>query len=1028
MNSFISMIKILLKKETLLSVVVFLFSPLKLFAREVNLPGLGSDPELPEYVAYLFDLGIKIAGALAFAVIVFGGAHYVFSFGVGKITNKGKEWVKAGVTGLFVIMISFIIMNTINPDLVNLGLTDLVRFDFSETDPFSRRGGRGPETIVFEEFPVGKAIENTLSRTIDCYEFDFRGDPIPGEEVSGGDYGPTHMNHDRVQCIIYLAEAVEKKAEIFKYLSGEIARLMEECSCEGPPLICETEDRCDDLCDYHEIVSDPALCNEEACDVDCLCECVSPGCDPCPFGIRDIFESGDEEEGHICIDGRLYEGLDEFRTEHEGSGLLDIVEKEITIENKKVTIMDVGEWEKLRLVDQIKYLKEKIKDEAEKIEEDLDVLVSMGSALDSSYLSINSATFVKRMEETDSEKEVIEIEKNFQDPFTNEDLEGSQYCLGYQYANSKNWHTCRNICPGDVESDRGCYSRCPLCPHNDLDCLERQKECMKECFVNSHCSFDFSNFKQCLIGYREDCVEQCEEILEEEEENNNICPVQESKKEELYQNCLEICNDDSETFITYLNDEEQPILGDEVAFDVEFKSSVENCYINLPSLRQCAEEHSGDIVFFQDCFRLISDYGCNYASDQHAGYLDCAKDPKPSSDLVTNSLSSLWLITHPHRQLGPSERYPGWFLSRYDIDEEEGLNIYPETAKCPLNSPCPSCPYVDEEEICPINNIKCSEIREICAFVDCSQPRYIEERNCLLRHCSEVESSRLEVNTTCKDFGYDGDPLTFYVRSDYWEEDDPQEPLGREWDCSKRWEVPVGETSNETERWVKAFVEIVNSFVEETEEMVEYIESIGEEEDYCECDSLCDPEGEIEEGACDVPCEFETFSIPVLDEEGNIIGEEWVCTCILGNCMGNPCQRMINLLRGKAEDEDCPEGVEFLGVGYLHEIIREKLYELKGFDVKVRSDLLKKLSYSRKIMDEGSLISFGRERAEETKMLNCEIILDNLITPIASRSSAIYYQKEEHQGFCYGRDLGRKLRPRENLMNNWFFCEKIPSD
>lgn len=68
-------------------------------ALEVNLPGLGGNPDIGTYICYLFSKGVSIAVSIAVVAVAVGGVYYLVSYGSGKITNEGKEWIKAGITG-----------------------------------------------------------------------------------------------------------------------------------------------------------------------------------------------------------------------------------------------------------------------------------------------------------------------------------------------------------------------------------------------------------------------------------------------------------------------------------------------------------------------------------------------------------------------------------------------------------------------------------------------------------------------------------------------------------------------------------------------------------------------------------------------------------------------------------------------------------------------------------------------------------------------------------------------------------------
>lgn len=85
-----------------------------------------SDPNcktnLGTYLTGMFKVGVAGAGVLAFLMIVWGGFTYLSTDAItGK--EEGKAYIERAIGGLILALTSFIILNTINPDLVELDLT-----------------------------------------------------------------------------------------------------------------------------------------------------------------------------------------------------------------------------------------------------------------------------------------------------------------------------------------------------------------------------------------------------------------------------------------------------------------------------------------------------------------------------------------------------------------------------------------------------------------------------------------------------------------------------------------------------------------------------------------------------------------------------------------------------------------------------------------------------------------------------------------------------------------------------------------
>ena len=75
---------------------------------------------LPAYIEYIFTWAIIIAGLLAFFALVYGGILYMTSGGNPSKMSDAREQIIAGFLGLIILLSSFLILNTIDPQLVIL--------------------------------------------------------------------------------------------------------------------------------------------------------------------------------------------------------------------------------------------------------------------------------------------------------------------------------------------------------------------------------------------------------------------------------------------------------------------------------------------------------------------------------------------------------------------------------------------------------------------------------------------------------------------------------------------------------------------------------------------------------------------------------------------------------------------------------------------------------------------------------------------------------------------------------------------
>ncbi len=247
-------------------ICVFFLEAATAFALEVKYPPIfgltvnGND--LAKYVCYIYGACLNLAIILAVIVIAFGGLYYIISFGRGKFTSEAKEWIKAGILGLIIMVCATLILYTINPSLstCKVGVLTLVGLNPISSLPSTPLGAA---VAVYKEVPVGTLTENLLTRTMDCYSFDNAGNPINGPQIPGSNnFAPTYMDHDRVDCITQLNDAVQEKTQVIAKLSDEISKLMNTCKCDG---------KCSDSCNSggNGCNNDPpsctGTCNGAAC-------------------------------------------------------------------------------------------------------------------------------------------------------------------------------------------------------------------------------------------------------------------------------------------------------------------------------------------------------------------------------------------------------------------------------------------------------------------------------------------------------------------------------------------------------------------------------------------------------------------------------------------------------------------------------------------------------------------------------------------------------------------------------------------
>ncbi len=98
-----------------------------------NLPGLSENEgvNLPFFLKMLYRWGISITVVLSIIYIILGGIQYMTT---DSISNKsdGKERIKGALLGLILALSSYLILHTINPQLLDLSIAGRSHIELTE--------------------------------------------------------------------------------------------------------------------------------------------------------------------------------------------------------------------------------------------------------------------------------------------------------------------------------------------------------------------------------------------------------------------------------------------------------------------------------------------------------------------------------------------------------------------------------------------------------------------------------------------------------------------------------------------------------------------------------------------------------------------------------------------------------------------------------------------------------------------------------------------------------------------------------
>lgn len=91
-----------------------------------NLPGFENEStDFPTYLKNLYLLALWIVGICALFMLVIGGFLYLSSAGNTALIGSAKKTIAGALIGLVIALISWLLLNTINPDLTEITLTSL---------------------------------------------------------------------------------------------------------------------------------------------------------------------------------------------------------------------------------------------------------------------------------------------------------------------------------------------------------------------------------------------------------------------------------------------------------------------------------------------------------------------------------------------------------------------------------------------------------------------------------------------------------------------------------------------------------------------------------------------------------------------------------------------------------------------------------------------------------------------------------------------------------------------------------------
>ena len=103
------------------------------FKPQVEIPGIDSkliQPKnstraLGEYIKGFYDYAVGITAIVATVVLMIGGFQWIIAGGSGEKIGEAKAWITAALSGLVLALSSYMLLNLVNPDLVNFTVKEI---------------------------------------------------------------------------------------------------------------------------------------------------------------------------------------------------------------------------------------------------------------------------------------------------------------------------------------------------------------------------------------------------------------------------------------------------------------------------------------------------------------------------------------------------------------------------------------------------------------------------------------------------------------------------------------------------------------------------------------------------------------------------------------------------------------------------------------------------------------------------------------------------------------------------------------
>jgi len=139
------------------------------------------------YITEIYKYSVGVVGILATIVMMWGGVLYITSGGDKTKAGEGMKWIEGAVTGLVLVMTSYMILNFVNPDLV---VFKSIKIDPIKATPAPITGNtQGKCHAMKDEYITTGASECTTKDSTAIYTFFGEDSHVNGNQCENGHTG-----------------------------------------------------------------------------------------------------------------------------------------------------------------------------------------------------------------------------------------------------------------------------------------------------------------------------------------------------------------------------------------------------------------------------------------------------------------------------------------------------------------------------------------------------------------------------------------------------------------------------------------------------------------------------------------------------------------------------------------------------------------------------------------------------------------------------------------------------------------------